>query len=349
MMKKILKYLIISVIFSVFMFDKIPFVYANNITSEIVIDQESGRVLFAKNEKVKMGMASTTKVLTCITVIEHYDLDQKIKIKKEWTGIEGSSIYLREGEEFMVKELLYALMLRSGNDVAVTLASALTGNATDFVALMNQTALNIGAYDSSFKNPHGLDEEGHYTTAYDLALITRYALNNPTFCDIVNTKKVTIGQGESVRLLINKNKMLSQYQYATGVKTGYTKKTGRCLVSSADKNGHKLICVVLNCGPMYERSIELFEESYKLYDRVLIADREKAVGFVVDKNKNKLPVYVKNDLFYPLTQEEKECLEFKLIAYKNDQISSKFADECGTIEIYLKKQLLFCEKIYTII
>ncbi|MBQ3571373.1 MAG: D-alanyl-D-alanine carboxypeptidase [Clostridia bacterium] len=348
-MKNILKYLIFSLIFSVFMFGRIPFVYADNTTCEIVIDQESGRVLFSNNEKVKRGMASTTKVLTCITAIEHYDLNKRIKIKKEWTGIEGSSIYLKEGEEFTVKELLYALMLRSGNDVAVTLASALTGKAEDFVALMNQTALNIGAYDSSFKNPHGLDEDGHYTTAYDLALITRYALNNPTFCDIVNTKKVTIGQGESVRLLINKNKMLSQYQYATGVKTGYTKKTGRCLVSSADKNGHKLICVVLNCGPMYERSIDLFEKSYELYDRVLVLDKERAVGSLTYKNKPEIPVYVKNDIFYPLTKEEQACLEIKLIPYKNLEISSKFAEECGTIEIFLKKQLLFREKIYTII
>ena len=322
---------------------------AQDCVFEVVIDRESGRILHALNQDVMRPMASTTKVVTCITVIENYSLDKVIEIKSEWTGIEGSSIYLKEGECFTVEELLYGLMLRSGNDCAVALACALAGSIDAFVEKMNELAIKAGAVNSSFKNPHGLDCDGHYTTAYDLALITRYAMGNDIFRKIVSTKRITIGSGESTRVLHNKNKLLSNYEYGTGVKTGYTKKAGRCLVSSSSKNDFDLVCVVLNCGPMFERSEELMNKVYEKYSRQKIASKDSAVGVVESKKGHLLPVYVDEDIYYPLTKEEVDEVEYEVIPYEKERISEKFCQESGTIKIFFKKHLLFERKIFTIL
>lgn len=348
-MKLFSKFLILSLIFNIIMFGVTVKASAENMSYEVVLDKESGRVLYAKNENICVPMASTTKVLTCITIIENYDLKKQLTIKKEWVGIEGSSIYLKEGECFTVEELLYGLMLRSGNDCAIALACGLSGSVENFALMMNDLAAKIGAKNSSFKNPHGLNDENHFTTAYDLALITCYAMKNEVFKNIVSTKKITIGQGDSKRVLYNKNKMLFNYEFSTGVKTGYTKKAGRCLVSSAKKGDWELVCVVLNCGPMYERSEELLEKCYKDYDNVILVDSQKSVGEVVTKNGEKLPAFVANDICYPLTEDETKMIEIEILPYESSQILPKFNQECGIIKIYLEKQLLFEEKIYTII
>ncbi len=348
--KLFLKLLIISLILTTFMFGVNDVAMANGSYScEIVIEKTSGRILHAVNENLVRSMASTTKIATCITAIENYDLNKRITVNKEWTGIEGSSIYLREGEVFTVEELLYGLMLRSGNDCAVTLACGLAGSVENFVLLMNEIAVNSGAKDTTFKNPHGLDEEGHQTTAYDLAMITRYAMNNETFKKIVSTKKITIGDGESKRVLLNKNKMLVNYQYANGVKTGYTKKSGRCLVSSADKEGFELICVVLNCGPMFERSQTLFDECYHEYKRIKLLDKEKSVCEVQTKYGKVMPAYVKNDFFYPLKSSELNQIKIEIESLDCKKILPKFGQECGSIKIFFAKRLIFDEKIYTIL
>lgn len=348
-MKKIIKTLIIAVIITVFMFNVNQNVKADYSVYEVVIDQDSGRVLHSQNENEKRSMASTTKIVTCITVIDNFDLNTELKIKKEWTGIEGSSIYLQEGMVYTVRDLLYGLMLRSGNDAACALANGLAGSINEFCVLMNQTAEKAGAKNSAFSNPHGLDDENHYTTAYDLALITRYAMQNNTFCEIVSTKKYIASDGQNKHVWYNKNKMLNEYGYATGVKTGYTKKAGRCLVSSASKNGFNLICVVLDCGPMFERSKELLNIAYEKYSRVKLASCDQSVCDVQTNNGKVLPAYLKKDIFYPLTKEELKDISFSIKIYDKSQIKPKFAEECGTIKIFIKKQLLFVEKIYTIL
>lgn len=348
-MKLFSKFLILSLIFNTIMFGITIKVSAENMSYEVVLDKESGRILYAKNENICLPMASTTKVLTCITVIENYDLKKQLTIKKEWVGIEGSSMYLKEGESFTVEELLYGLMLRSGNDCAMALACGLSGSVENFAIMMNDLAVKIGAKNSSFKNPHGLNDENHFTTAYDLALITCYAMKNEVFKSIVSTKKITVGQGDSKRVLYNKNKMLFNYEFSTGVKTGYTKKAGRCLVSSAKKGGWELVCVVLNCGPMYERSEELLEKCYNEYNNVVLVDSENSITEVVAKNGKKLPAFVAQDICYPLTEDEAKMIEIEILPYESSKILPKFNQECGTIKIYLEKQLLFEEKIYTII
>lgn len=319
-------------------------------SSEIVIEANSMRVLYEHNADIKREIASTTKVLTAITVIENFNIDKNVVIKPEWTGIEGSSIYLKEGEIFTIKELLYGLMLRSGNDAAVALACSQCGSIKEFCKLMNKTAKKAGATNSSFVNPHGLSENNHYSTARDLALITAYALKNELFSQIVSTKSVTIGNGESARTLINKNKLLYNYKYATGVKTGYTKNAGRCLVSSAEKNGFKLICVVLNCAPMFERSEELFKKAYSEYKNVQLLTGGVAITYAnVENTSFYLPLGVNENVYYPLKSDELNDVKFEININKINQIPVNGKKEMGTITILLKNRLLFSKKIFTII
>ena len=331
------------------MFSIIPIVNAESSVCEIVIDFKSGRVLYQNNCDEKRNIASITKILTCITTIENCDINKTVVIKKEWTGIEGSSIYLREGETFTIEELLYGLMLRSGNDAATAIACFVSGDFLSFSKLMNETASKAGAINSSFKNPHGLDEEGHYSTAFDLALITKYAMENAIFRKIVSTKRIVIGKGESARILTNKNKLLFNYENCIGVKTGYTKKSGRCLVSSAKKNDAELICVVLNCGPMYERSEELLKNTFEEYDWIKIVDATVSVCELKTKNGNSVPCYVKEDIFYPVKVGDVLNIKYEIELNKMDYKIAKFGQECGTIKIFNEKQLLFVKKIYTII
>ena len=235
------------------------------------VEMSSGRVLYEKDAQTHAAMASTTKIITAITVIENVaDLDAKVRVDNRAIGIEGTSIYLKSGEELTVRELLLGVMLRSGNDASAALALYVAPAAPNaprnelfvpFCELMQATARKAGATDSSFKNPHGLDAEGHYTTARDLALISAYAMRNPKFAEIVGTKTATIPGPDYPRHLRNKNRLLTGMDTCVGVKTGFTKKAGRCFVGAARKNGMTVVNVVLNCGPMFEESAALMERA----------------------------------------------------------------------------------------
>lgn len=230
-----------------------------------LINVNSKEIICGKNEDVKLPMASTTKILTAVVALEKMDINKVITVDKTAVGVEGSSIYLKQNEQISVKDLLYGLMLRSGNDSAVALAVACSGSVENFAKEMNEKAKSIGANNSSFTNPHGLDDENHFTTAKDLALITAYALQNPTFKEIVSTKMHTVAATNvsETRYFKNKNKMLSTFEGAIGVKTGYTKKTGRCLVSAAERDGTTLACVVLSCPDMWNDSARILEFGFK--------------------------------------------------------------------------------------
>ena len=238
----------------------------NKTSAVLLMNAESGEVLYEQNVDVKMEIASTTKILTAITVIENADIFMEAEIPAIAVGVEGSSIYLRQGEKWRVLDLLYGLMLRSGNDAAVALAVITSGSVEKFAELMNKTAAKAGAKSSNFVNPHGLHDEKHYCTARDLAKITAYALKCEVFANIAKTKthraaKITSAGREEV-VFYNKNKLLYSYPYAVGVKTGYTTKSGRCLVSAAEKDGVKLICVALNVYDTYGVSKRLFEKYF---------------------------------------------------------------------------------------
>lgn len=213
--------------------------------SYICIEADGGKVLDESNADARKYPASTTKILTALVVLENVPSDMKFRVPDCAVGVEGSSIYLKRGEVVKVGDLLYGLMLRSGNDAAVALAVATAGTVERFAAMMNERARRAGARNSHFVNPHGLHDNDHYTTARDLALITAEAYRNEDFRRIVSTSSITVGEGENTRVLYNKNKLLSQVEGANGVKTGYTTKSGKCLVGGAVKDGVQRISVVL--------------------------------------------------------------------------------------------------------
>ncbi len=214
--------------------------------SAVLIEASTGKILYENNAYQKMSMASTTKIMTAVTVLENTVLSDTVTVSAEAAATEGSSMYLKSGEKITVLELLYGLMLSSGNDAANALAEYVGESREGFAVLMNETADKIGMESSNFVTPSGLDDSEHYSTAYDMAKLTAYALQNDIFRKIVSTKSITVGDGEDTHYLANHNKLLNRYKYCIGVKTGYTMKSGRCLVSAAEKNGVRLIAVTLN-------------------------------------------------------------------------------------------------------
>lgn len=319
-------------------------------SGEVVMELNTNRVLYEFNARDKKYMASTTKILTAITIIENCNLNDIVTVTKETVGVEGSSIYLVEGERLSVKDLLYGLMLRSGNDCAETLAVFCSKSIENFAILMNETAHKIGANDSNFVNPHGLHDDNHYTTAYDLALISCYAMKNDDFREIVATKTVNIPhtKREYGRTLVNKNKMLTEFEGSNGIKTGYTKKAGRCLVSSCVRNGMELICVVLNCPPMFEKSKNLLTNCFNTYQNYKLVESDFIVGFTVCNGEN-VALTIKTDVVLPLTKEEFGGVNI-VYDYPKSVKDNKITDkEVGFVKIYYKNNLIFKEKIYTIL
>lgn len=299
--------------------------------AECVIEINSGRILYEARGDFRLPLASTTKVLTAATVLEICNnLDAEIEIPIEAEGVEGSSVYLKAGEKFTVKDLLYGLMLRSGNDCAVALALHCSGSIAEFSARMNEIAQKSGALNSHFENPHGLPSKNHYTTARDLCYITRYAFKNPIFAEIVSTEYYP-SKGWT-----NKNKLLKRYDGAMGVKTGYTKEAGRCLVSAAKRENMALICVVLNCAQMYERSSQLMDDAFSTYHYTPLL--RKGTHLSLDQIEGK----VAEDYYYPLSAGESEQLEIRTLGIKLPQ-SKKIVGQFG---IYLSKRLLFSGNLY---
>ena len=240
----------------------------------VVIEGNSGDVLYSKNENLELPMASTTKIVTAIVAIENSsDLDEKFVVSEKAIGIEGTSIYLKSGEKLSLRELLYGLILASGNDCAIAIAEHIAG-LDNFVGLMNEFASNLGLKHTNFKNPHGLDEDGHYTSAYDLSIMTAYALKNPIFREIVSTERMVIEKNDlyQARYLKHKNRLLFTDENCIGVKTGFTDNAGRCLVNAHEENGLQIISVVLNCQPMFEecdRLTKLAMSEYMMKEFVL--------------------------------------------------------------------------------
>ncbi len=242
--------------------------------SAILIDAASGQVLYAKNEQARLPMASTTKIMTALCAVELGEVGQTVTVSPEAVGIEGSSIYLYENETLTLEQLLYALLLESANDAAAAIAIALCGSIEAFADCMNQRAAELGLENTHFENPHGLDGEQHYTTAHDLALIARAALENPTLRNIFATRKITIPLNgtQGARVLINHNKMLRYYEGAIGVKTGFTKRSGRCLVSAAERDGLTLIAVTLNAPDDWSDHTRMLDAGFAAVERVTLCD-----------------------------------------------------------------------------
>ena len=320
----------------------------------IVMETLHDKVLYSKNKDMQLPMASTTKIVTAITVIENCDnLDELITVPRKATLVEGSSIYLRENEKLSIRDLLYGLMLQSGNDAAETLALHIgDGSIERFAELMNETAKKCGAQNSNFVTPHGLDDKDHYTTAYDLAKITSYALKNPVFQEIVSTKKHVIKATEhnTARTLLNKNKLLNSLEGCDGVKTGYTKKSGRCLVSSCTRDGMQVVCVVLNDGPMFEDSINLINKAFNEYKLYEVLPSYKFVDDITveDGKSETLRLYNKDG--YSVVATEEEIKNYK-VEYDYEKIVKAPVEKdtkLGEVKIYYDNSLIFTENLYNI-
>ena len=243
--------------------------------SAVLIEAESGRVLYQQNAFARLPMASTTKIMTAIVAIESGDTRRTVTVSPAAVGIEGSSVYLYPGEQLTMEELLYALLLESANDAATAIAIAVAGSVEEFANRMNEKAEVLGLTATHFTNPHGLDDEAHYTTAYDLAVLSAYALKNETFRTICATTRKTIPLkgDEGTRALVNHNKMLTRYEGAIGVKTGFTKRSGRCLVSAAEREGLTLIAVTLGAPDDWRDHAAMLDFGFENYQCRLLAEK----------------------------------------------------------------------------
>ena len=317
-----------------------------------VLEQSSGRVLYGKNIDQKLAMASTTKIFTALTVLENCeDINAVVDVDDRAVGIEGTSIYLRKGERLTVKELLLGMMLPSGNDSATALGYYIGGDIPSFCKLMQKTAEGAGCKNSSFKNPHGLDEKGHYTTAYDLAKVSAKALENDVFKEIVTTRTATISGNKEVktRYLRNKNRLLTSYEGCNGIKTGFTDNAGRCFVSSAERDGMTVVCSVLNCGPMFEECARFMDLAFENYKMVELLSSYKIIDKIqVERGReSEVKTFTRKEFSYPLTREE--VLRVNYITDLPEKLVAPVEKEVvvGNLKIYLDDKLIFEEEILT--
>ena len=281
-----------------------------NARSACVLDFDTGTVLYEKNAYRKRPMASTTKIMTAIVALENSTPDVLVPISGKAANMGGSVMGLKEGSQVLMKDLLYGMLLCSGNDAAVAIAEYCGGSVSGFAEMMNKKAVEIGAYETSFSNPHGLDAENHYTTAYDLAKIARYALKNPVFSLIVGTQEYQYGG----RTLRSTNEMLQGYEGADGVKTGYTGLAGRCLVTSATRNGMRLISAVLFCDTKNQRTISssrILDYSFGKFGYVDLLEQGSIMGEVdIDRGieMNKINVGVSDDVVAIMSNDKRDML-----------------------------------------
>lgn len=310
----------------------LPFtVSADTAKSTIVMDLDSGRILYEKNANQKRLIASITKIMTAIVAIEEGDLTEKITVGEEVLSMYGTNIYVEVGEKMKLRDLLYGLLLRSGNDASVVIAKAIAGSEEKFVNLMNKKAQEIGMKNTIFKNPHGLDEETeNYSTAYDMALLSKYAYKNKTYRNIVSTDKYEVSTGKKTYLWYNRNKLLTTYEYCTGGKNGYTPRAGKTLVTTASKKRLNLTIVTLSDGDIYNNHIDLYEDFFSKYKRYKIIDKN---NFRIDKEFVDEDVYLEDSFYYPLTSNEVN--DIKTVVHFLDDSAT---DEIGTIEIFLSNQ-----------
>lgn len=323
--------------------NKIPRISAG---AAIVLDTVSGRVLYEKNAYSRSSIASTTKIMTAIVAIENGNDDEDVIVSKRAAAISGSQVNIKEGKTYKLGDLINAMMIRSGNDAAIAVAEHVGGSVEAFAEMMNRKAAEIGATNTNFVTPHGLDDPQHYSTPYDLALITQYALKNEKFCKIVGTKTSTF-EGSSIN---NTNEMLSLYPGADGVKTGYTGQAGRCLVTSATRNGWRIISVVLNCASRTVRAqsskviLDYAFGSYKSYEYL----KKGQEVYEVELNKgleNKVSVYSDRDISFPLNQDEVDRVKIIYNIPKVLEAPIENESKVGTIDYMLDGKLLASSNI----
>lgn len=312
--------------------------------SAVVIDGLTGDVVYEKNAYQRLPMASTTKIMTAICALENGKPDDMVKVHPNAVGVEGSSMYLGHGEVISLKDLTYGLMLASGNDAAVAIAMHISGSVEAFADLMNATATKIGVQNTSFKNPNGLDAEGHYTTAYDLAMITRYGMSIPAFAEIVSTENVKVPwHGRDYpRQLKNHNKLLNMYQGADGVKTGFTKKSGRCLVSSATREGYRMIAVTLNAPDDWNDHMAMLDYAFENYESREILQKGQYLKTIQVKNGTVDMVVVNSFEGFSMPVKNGGNADIHMVYDIPDSIDAPvgFGQVVGKVDFYYKDSLV---------
>jgi D-alanyl-D-alanine carboxypeptidase len=309
----------------------------------VLMEQESGRVLYGKNENTPLRIASITKIMTAILAVESGKMEEMVRVTSRAEGTEGSSIYLRAGEKIKLEDLVYGLMLRSGNDSAVAIAEHVGGSLEGFVYLMNAKAREIGMHNTMFQNPHGLDDhEDHYSSAYDMALLTQYAMESEQYREIAATKSHRV-DGEQVRVWRNKNRLLTElYKYSTGGKTGYTKRAKRTLVSTAEKNGTNLIAVTLNAPSDWHDHMNLFNWAFETYTMELLV--EEGILAEIEDEFYKDHVYAPYSFEYPLTKFEQESISKEITLYRppgNSRAKEYIPPQpVGKVELTINNELI---------
>lgn len=327
-----------------------------NSKSCIVLDRKSKDVLYGKNEKNKVKMASTTKIMTAIVVIENADLNKTVEISKKSASTGGSRLGLKTGDKITINHLLYGLMLCSGNDAAVALAESVAGSISSFANLMNNKAIELGLENTHFETPHGLDSDNHYTTAYELALLTDYALKNSTFSKIVGTKNYTININGSPKNLTNTNELLGNLNGVYGVKTGFTNGANRCLVTSCKRGDMDIICVVLGADTKKFRtqdSIKLIEYVFNTYTYINIENKINEYFYNwISNNKNNFfiekGISQNIELIYsslensiiPVKKEDINNIEFLIDINTYLQAPIHENDKIGTINVLLNNSVI---------
>lgn len=272
-------------------------------SAAVLIDADSGRVLYSYNQDAQMGIASTTKILTALVAIQYGNLGDVVTVSQTAAYTEGSSMYLSVGEELRLETLLYGLMLSSGNDAAVAIAEHVGGSVEGFAVLMNEMAQQIGMTNSSFANPNGLDQEGHYSTAYDMALLGMAAMDNPTLMRIASTTSITV-EGHT---LTTHNRLLSEIDGCVGLKTGYTQACGRTLVSCVEQNGQRLVAVTLNDGNDWEDHKNLYAYGFATYPAQILVTAGQTVAETVLGASQTVPLVASESFAYPVgTGEQME-------------------------------------------
>lgn len=327
-MKKVLLLLMLLVPFGASAF-------SSNAKGAILMDMDGGRIMYAKNAHYVQSVASISKIMTALVAIENSDVNKKIVVGDEILKAYGSGIYVKQGEKIKLEDLIYGLMLRSGNDAALVIAKAVAGSKNNFVKLMNDKANSLGMRDTVFNNPSGLDEneeKGNFSSAYDMALLMSYAMQNSEFRKITGTKKHTVKTNKNIYVWHNKNKLLNGYKYVNGGKTGFTKKARRTLVTTASKDDLNLVVVTINDGSDWADHRKLFTEAFSKYKSYTFMDKGE-ISVLGENYYNNDTLYIKKNLKYPLLEGEKGAIFLK---YKlNKKRKYKSLDKVGKVEVYI--------------
>lgn len=314
-----------------------------NAKAAILIEASSGRVIYSKNENEKLPMASTTKVITLLVAVENGHLNDKVTVSANAANTEGSKMYLRAGDIITLEDLLYGLMLVSGNDAAVAIAEYVGGSVEGFAQLMNETAEKLGATNTNFVTPNGLHNDNHYTTAHDLAVIAAHAIQNPIIETIINTKSHTVNVEGNVRRikLTNKNKFLTLYKDANGFKTGFTNPAGRCLVSASKRGGLQFIGVVLNCYDMYIQSAAMHDLGYETLEMKQLIDAGELVsmGNVSGGIKKDLEIYASDAIIVPIAKDGSDDVRLEIEVPDKIKAPVYYGQIVGQLKVYVDDTL----------